>query len=154
MIRRLSLAVGSALAAAAIATPAAAQTVPTADLAIVSITPSVTHARVGQDISFTIVATNNGPDAVEFDTSVTRLRVLRFVSETCDLGISPDTPFCEYGFIEPGVTLTTTFVGRVRDVHAKFASVTACASSELALNDPVPANDCATARVKLIGKRG
>jgi Domain of unknown function DUF11 len=154
MIRRFSLAVGSALAVAAIATPASAQTVPTADLAIVSITPSVTHARVGQDISFTIVATNNGPDVVELDTSVTRLRVLRFVSETCDLGISPDTPFCEYGFIEPGVALTTTFVGRVRDVHAKFASVTACASSELALNDPVAANDCATARVKLIGKRG
>ena len=29
------------------------------------------------------------------------------VTETCDLGVSPDTPFCEYGSIEPGISLTT-----------------------------------------------
>jgi hypothetical protein len=39
---------------------------PHADLAIVSNTPNVTHARVGQDVTFTIVARNNGRVRVWF----------------------------------------------------------------------------------------
>ena len=42
--------------------PGAAQEPPTADLAIVSNTANVRHAKVGQEVIFTIVARDNGPD--------------------------------------------------------------------------------------------
>src|SRR6185312_6330417 len=37
------------------------------------------------------------------------------VEEVCDLGISPDTPDCEYVDVAPGASLTTKFVVRVTD---------------------------------------
>jgi uncharacterized repeat protein (TIGR01451 family) len=95
----LSAAVGLALAAAA-----GAQGVPTADLAIVSNTASVKHAKVGDEVTFTIIATNNGPESADFNVTWASEQ-LQLVSETCDLGISPDTPACEYGTVDPGVTL-------------------------------------------------
>ncbi len=44
--------------------PAWAEVVPNVDLAIVSNQVDVKHAGVGQQVTFTIVATNNGPDPV------------------------------------------------------------------------------------------
>ena len=137
----------------ALATAIAAQPVPTADLAIVSNTASAKHAKVGDEVTFTIVATNNGPDAADFNVMWSSDQ-LRLVSETCDLGISPDTPACEYGTVEPGVTLTTTVVTEVLSTGSKLAIGTGCMVEQTGLiNDPNPENNCADATLKIVGKR-
>ena len=150
MVHRLLIVAGALLALLPIS--AAAQTVPNADLAILSNTANVKHAHVGQLVTFTIEATNNGPDAAELDVRVV-LQGLALVSERCDLGISPDTPFCEYGTVQPGRTLTTTAVVEVLSTGARAATNMACVSSEQAVNDPNPNNDCVTAAVKVVGRR-
>jgi hypothetical protein len=116
--------------------------IPDADLAILSASASVSHGFA----SFTIVATNNGPDAAELDVAATQLIGLRFVSEACDFGISPDTPFCEYGTIDPGQMVTTVI--QARQSGGRTVSLTSCVSSEQAINDPNPENDCATLRLR------
>jgi hypothetical protein len=130
----------------------AAQEPPNADLAIVSNTANLHHAKVGQEVTFTIVATNNGPDPADFFVNEQALVGLEMVSETCDRGISPDTPFCEYGILQAGETVTTTVVARVQ-ANGKDASNTACVSSPEAHVDPNTANDCATANLRIIGKQ-
>lgn len=144
----VSAAIGLTLAAAA-----GAQDIPTADLAIVSNTASVKHAKVGDEVAFTIIATNNGPDAADFNVTWSSDQ-LQLVSETCDLGISPDTPACEYGTVEPGVTLTTTVVARVLDTGSDNATSTGCMVEQPGfIIDPDPQNNCAAATVKVVGKR-
>jgi uncharacterized repeat protein (TIGR01451 family) len=139
--------VGLALAAAT-----AAQPVPTADLAIVSNTANVKHAKVGDQVTFTIVATNNGPEAADFNVTYSSSQLL-LVSETCDLGISADTPACEYGTVQPGVTLTTTVVAEVLSTGSKNGVGTGCMVEQEAFIDPNPQNNCADATVKIVGKR-
>lgn len=136
--------------------PAAAaqgEVVPTADLAVVSNTASVRHAKIGDKITFTIVATNNGPDAVDFNVMWSS-QELPLVFESCDRGISADTPACEYGVVEPGVTLTSTVVAQVVGTGGKYATGTACMVEQSGLlNDPVQQNNCAAATVRVVGKR-
>ena len=137
----------------AVAAAATAQAVPNADLAVVSNSANVKHANVGDDVSFTIVATNNGPDAADFNVTWASDQ-LRLVSESCDRGISADTPSCEYGVVGPGVTLTTTVVAEVISTGSKEAVSTGCVVEQPGfINDPNPANNCADATVKIVGKR-
>ena len=144
----VSAAVGLTLAAAA-----GAQVVPTADLAIVSNTASVKHAKVGDEVTFTIIASNNGPESADFNVTWASEQ-MQLVSETCDLGISPDTPACEYGTVDPGVTLTTTVVARVLDTGGNDATSTGCMVEQAGfIIDPYPQNNCAAATVKIVGKR-
>ena len=146
----LALAVGlCGLVAAA----AAAQEPVNADIAIVSKTANVRHAKVGQFVTFTIVATNKGPEASQLDVIDQPLVGLQMVDEICDRGISPDTPACEYSAVEPGDTVTTTVVDEVVAPVGKYATNTACVSNESGLPDPDPSNDCATTSVRIIGKR-
>jgi hypothetical protein len=135
--------------------PAAAQEVPNVDLAIVSNTANVKHARVGQQVIFTIVATNNGPDLALFlDVyDLSALQGLQIVDTICDLGINSDGPTCEYHDVRPGQTLTTTVVTEIVSTGDKTASLTACVQSETIINDPNVGNDCATATLKTVGKR-
>jgi hypothetical protein len=130
-----------------------AQSVPTADLAIVSKTASVRHAKVGQQVTFTILATNKGPQAAELDVSERALVGLQMVSEQCDRGISPDTPSCEYGTVQPGETVTTVVVAEVEATESKHVTNEACVSSEETIDDPNTSNDCLTTSVRVIGKR-
>ena len=104
----------AALAAGVVsAGPAAADTSPpTADMGVVSIHASRQTAAHGSQVTFTEVIRNNGPETVEMDAQP-QISGGVLVTETCDLGISPDTPFCEYGFIEPGISLTTRYPVRV-----------------------------------------
>ncbi len=54
-------------------------------------------ARVGQNVTYTAARTNLGPsDATFVDVAFTLPAGLRIVSMSCDMGISPDGPFCEY----------------------------------------------------------
>jgi hypothetical protein len=160
-LMRLLIAVIAALAVAGVSGEANAQEpVPTADLAIVSITASANHIRVGDVITFTVIAANNGPDAVNsLDVTIRTEPLLANEDEECDptQGVSADTPSCEYpgglaSSIPPGETLTTTYSGVVPS-GSKFVTATACVSSELPINDPNSSNDCASASVKVIGRR-
>jgi uncharacterized repeat protein (TIGR01451 family) len=149
----LTVLLGLATVGLTLASGAGAQAVPTADLAIVSNTASVEHAKVGDEITFTIIATNNGPDAADFNVMWTSEQ-LQLVSETCDLGISPDTPACEYGIVGPGVTVTTTVVAEVVATGSKHATSAGCMVEQAGfVNDPDSQNNCAAATVKIVGKR-
>ena len=109
------------------------------------------QASMGErEVTFTIVATNNGPDAVDFNVYWSSDQ-LSLVTMVCDRGISADTPACEYGTVQPGVTLTSTVVAEVMATGSKHAVETGCTVSDA--TDPNPGNDCLDAAVKVIGKR-
>jgi uncharacterized repeat protein (TIGR01451 family) len=154
-IRFLWLALGSAALVGLAPLTAAAQAVPSVDLAIVSNTANMKHGHVGQQVIFTIIARNNGPDTAPsldvFDNSA--LRGLQILAEICDLGISPDTPACEYHDILRGQSLTTKVVAMIVSTGSKTASLTSCVQSEVVINDPNGGNNCATATLKVVGKR-
>jgi hypothetical protein len=154
-IRFVLIVLGSAALAGLAPLTAAAQAVPSVDLAIVSNTANIKHGHVGQQVIFTIVARNNGPDTAPsldvFDNSA--LQGLQILAEICDLGISPDTPACEYHDILPGQTLTTKVVAMIVSTGSKTASLTSCVQSEVVINDPNGGNNCAAATLKVVGKR-
>jgi hypothetical protein len=154
-IRFLKLVVCSAALVGLVPFPVTAQEVPNEDLAIVSNTANVKQGHVGQQVTFAIVAINNGPDSAQsldvYDNSA--LRGLQIVDEICDLGISPDTPACEYNDVLPGQSLTTTVVAEIVSTGSKTASLTSCVQSEQVINDPNIGNDCGTATLKVVGKR-
>jgi hypothetical protein len=130
-----------------------AEVIPNADLAVVSNVADVEHAKVGDRVTFTIIATNDGPDASELDVYWASEQ-MHLVSETCDLGISADTPACEYTIVEPGQTVRTTAVAEVLDTGSKHAVSSACIVEQAGLiNDPDSQNNCAAATVKIVGKR-
>ena len=133
--------------------PAAAQEVPHADLAVLSNAADVKHGHVGQQVTFTIVATNKGPDSTPNLYVNATFQGLELVEELCDLGVSADTPSCEYSNILPGQILTTTVVARIVRTGTKTAALGACVSSPDAINDTDASNDCLTATVKVIGRR-
>jgi len=132
---------------------AKAQQVPTADLAIVSNTANVKHARVGQQVTFTIVAINNGPDLV-VGVAVTyrSLQNLRPIRAICDLGISPDGPSCEYSNVMPGQMRTTIVLAEIAGTQDRIASLTECVTALQQINDPISDDNCATETLRVIGK--
>ncbi len=130
-----------------------------ADLAVVSNTPSVSQAQTGQDVTFTVVATNYGPDPVDLWVNTGKVvDGLNFVaSATCQPGTGADGTQCEYGFITyPSQTITTTIVLQVQATAGQFASDAACVfgagngSISGLVNDPNPGNDCKIATVQVI----
>jgi hypothetical protein len=159
------VAVGVAVAAAlfAFAGVANGEPVPTADLAIVSKTADVRHAKIGQEVTFTIVATNFGPDAADLNVVEDPGQLypdrypradFQLGEEVCDFGISPDSPACEYSLVQPGETVKTVAVMTVMPTAGDYASNTACVFSwDVPIIDPNPANDCVTMAVKIVGKR-
>jgi len=139
----------AALAAAVVfAVPAAADTSPpTADLGVVSIHASRQTAAHGTRVTFTEVTRNNGPETVEMD-ALPQITGGTLVEEVCDLGISPDTPDCEYGDVAPGASLTTKFVVRVTATHGTV-TMRGGVVSESAFQDDNPFNQYRTASVRV-----
>lgn len=140
-MRRLSgklvsfIIVGVAVSLVGIVTAADAVTSPpTADMAVTSMRASVTSATHGSVITFTEVIRNNGPETVEMDAQP-QISGGVLVTETCDLGISPDTPFCEYGFIDPGISLTTRYRVRVTATHGAVVVKGGVSTEEPELDD-------------------
>ncbi len=125
-----------------------------ADVQVVSNTPSVADATIGQDVTFTIVAHNNGPDAVVlFVNTVATISGLAVIPDAdtvvCDFGISNDGSDCEYGLIQPGETVTQTDTLETVATSSGYATEVACARSPYPIDDPNPLNDCGVATVKL-----
>jgi Domain of unknown function DUF11 len=149
-VRGKGAAVLAAIAAGALfAVPALGQgsAPPTADLGVVSIHASKPSAAHGTRVTFTEVIRNNGPETAELDT-VPRITGGVLVAEVCDLGISADTPFCEYGDVAPGTSLTTKFAVRVTATHGSVV-VKGGVTSEAPLQDDNPFNQYRTAAVRV-----
>src|SRR5262249_49147842 len=86
----------------------------TADLAV-TIVADRDKLNPHEQITFTIVATNRGPDdAVLVDVYHYLPDQLQFVSLTCDRGISPDTPACEYQSLAAGASVTSVLVATLK----------------------------------------
>jgi hypothetical protein len=139
----------TAIAAVALfAVPAAAQTSPpTADMGVVSISASRASAAPGSRVTITEVIRNAGPEAVEMDT-LPQISGGTLVGEVCDLGISPDTPNCEYGEVPAGTSLTSKFVVRVTATHGSLI-VKGGVVSESAFEDDNPFNQFRSASVRV-----
>src|SRR5438105_2052231 len=120
------------LGLASSAEDAKAAPMPSADLAIVSTTASVRHAAVGQQVTFTIVAKNNGPaPAYVLVHALEVWQSLEFVSATCSGNGHWGRVYgsCEYSTVSPGEIITATIVGEVQDASSDYASDAACTSS-------------------------
>ena len=146
-----AVALAAVAAGALFAGPAAGQVSgpPTADLGVVSITASRATAPHGARVTFTEVIRNNGPETAELDT-VPQITGGVLVNEVCDVGVSPDTPFCEYGDVAPGTRLTTKFVVRVTATHGSV-TVKGGVLSEAPFEDDNPFNQYRTASVRVTG---
>jgi hypothetical protein len=122
-----------------------------ADLAIVSNTASDTQAKVGDSVTFTIVAKNYGPDPAKLWVNVADSSTGlggEPSNVTCGDGVSSDGPLCESGVVQPGGTLTDVVVMTVMPTSRGSASDIACAVS-FESNDQNPSNDCKTSLVRI-----
>ena len=112
--------------------------------------------RTGEDVTYTVSMTNHGPDdaasvAVTFELP----DQLSMVSMTCDLGISADTPSCEYNSLPAGATVVTTMVATPNAARGAGRVVTVMAVASFLTPDqvdPVTANNTALVRTKIIGR--
>jgi Domain of unknown function DUF11 len=113
------------------------------DLSILRVTSPSSH-RIGSLVRVTVIAVNAGPDDAEsLDVSVAQPSALQLVSETCQGGISADTPSCEYGSVPAGDTRRTRLTLRIVGSVEGVATTTVCVTSEQFPNpDPEPANNC------------
>jgi len=123
----------------------------------VTITANRDKAMPGQLITYTVVATNRGPDdAIFVDVYHTLPDQLQFMSLTCDKGISPDTPACEYTTLAAGESVTSILVATpIADSgkHPKLVTTTAHIVFETTDSvDPDTSNNAASVAIKLIGK--
>jgi uncharacterized repeat protein (TIGR01451 family) len=125
-----------------------------ADIDVVSNTPNVSDAAIGENVTFTIVATNNGPDAVGMlvntESTLAGLTNLPdpFDGLTCQ-GVSNDGSACEYNWVQPGETFTETLVLQTQASTNGYANEVACAYAPWERTVDPPLNDCAVATVKL-----
>jgi len=133
----------------------------TSDISV-TIVAERSNVKEGQNITYTATMTNLGPDDANFtDVSFGLPDQLSLVSMTCDLGISPDTPFCEYSSLNAGETVISTLVATPNpDVqnHKKHLVTTAAVSFEVDCSfdpnctfDPNNRNNSASVAIKLIG---
>src|SRR6266536_2389065 len=118
--------------------------------------------KEGQTITYTATMTNLVPKDANFvDVGFGLPDQLNLVSMICDLGISPDTPFCEYSSLNAGETVISTLVATPNpDVqnHKKHLVTTAAVSFEVDCSfdpnctfDPNNRNNSASVAIKLIG---
>ena len=120
--------------------------------------------RSGETITYTATMTNLGPDdGTSVDVHFILPDQLRLVSMTCDRGISPDTPFCEYGTLAAGETVVSLLVAKPNPGAQKGnpdVTTTASVSFEVDCNfdpehctfDPNLSNNSASVTMKLTGK--
>jgi uncharacterized repeat protein (TIGR01451 family) len=120
--------------------------------------------QVGGEVTYTATMTNLGPDdGNSVDVGFTLPDQLRLVSMTCDRGISPDTPFCEYGSLAAGETVVSILVAKPNPGAQKGnpeLTTTASVFFEVDCNfdpnnctfDPNLSNNSASVTIRLTGK--
>ena len=127
----------------------------------VTIVANQDKVKPGQLITFTVTATNLGPDVAPLIDVVHSLPdQLQFVSLTCDRGVNSDGDFCEYLSLEPGASVVSTLVATpligiiigpgVK--RSKLVATTAIVGLEtIGTADPNESNNTATITTKLTG---
>jgi uncharacterized repeat protein (TIGR01451 family) len=129
----------------------------------ITIVADQSKVKMGEDITYTVTATNLGPgDAIFVDVGFSLPDQLNLVSMTCDRGISPDTPFCEYSTLAAGETVVSTLVATPTPgslIYDRKDTVTAniffeidCSYDPNCTFDPDLSNNSASLITKLIGK--
>jgi len=132
--------------------PAAAQGI--TDLSI-TIVANQDKVKPGQLITFTVTATNLGPDAAFLVDVLHGLPdQLQFVSLTCDRGVSNDGAFCEYLSLAPGASVVSTLVATPLTGTGMMRSKQVATSAGVGLEstetfDPDLTNNSATVQTKL-----
>ena len=121
------------------------------------------NVKMGQTVTYTATMTDNGPDdAIAVDVGIFLPDQLNLVSITCDQGISPDSPFCEYGSLAAGETVVSEFVVTpAPSIQKHQRKLTADASVFFEIDcsfdpnctfDPDLSNNSASLMTKVIGK--
>ena len=130
----------------------------------VTIAADQSNVKVGQIITYTATMTNHGSqDAIFVDVRFNLPVQLTLVSMTCDLGISPDTPFCEYSSLKAGESVVSTLFATPNPdalTREKNLLITAdllfeqdCAFEPInCTSDPNLSNNLDSVSTKLIGK--
>ncbi len=111
----------------------------------------------GGRVTFTVRMTNHGPDGASFvDVGFHLPSQLKMISMTCDLGITPDTPFCEYSSLPVGATVVSRLVATTNPsatVHARLLKVSSSVLFENpGILDPNLGNNSASVRIRLTGR--
>ena len=134
-----------------------------ADLSV-TVVADKARAKIGENITYTVTATNLGPDpAILVSVNHGLPDQLNFVSLSCDRGISSDGTSCEYLTLEPGESVVSTLVTTPNPSaqnHERDGITTAAVSLEVDCNydpanctlDPNSGNNLASVTVKLIGR--
>ena len=134
----------------------------TSDISV-TIVADQRQVKMGQMITYTATMTNLGSDDASFvDVDFSLPDQINLVSMTCDRGISPDTPFCEYSTLAAGETVVSTLVATPTPgstVHPRKLTVTAnvffevdCSFDPNCTFDPNDSNNSASLTTKLVGK--
>ena len=135
------------------------------DISVVLIANKST-VRVGQNITYTAIMTNHGPDeALAVDVGFVWPAQLNLVSMTCSYGISPDTPNCEYSSLAPGETVVSRLIATpATGAHIHDGKFTVSANVLFEANckfdpknctyDPNKRNNSAHVTTKLVGVSG
>lgn len=135
----------------------------TSDISV-TLVADQSKVKVGQTLTYTATLTNLGPDDADLvDVRFNLPPQLMLVEMTCDFGISPDTPFCEYTSLKAGETVISTltatpnpeFLTRERDltVTADILLEQDCAFEPINCTfDPDLSNNLASVSTKLVGR--
>ena len=134
----------------------------TSDIAI-TLVADQSQVKMGKTVTYIVTMTNLGPEDASFvDIGFSLPDQLNLVSMTCDLGISPDTPFCEYSTLTAGQSVVSTLVATPTPgstVHPRKLTVTAnvlfevdCSFDPNCTFDPNSSNNSASLTTKLVGK--
>ncbi len=133
-----------------------AQTSQTTNDILVTLSANQASLAPGGQITFTAVMKNLGPDDATFvDLAFNLPSQLKVVSMTCDLGISPDGPFCEYSSLPAGASVVSKLVATTlgAPLHTKLIKTSASALFENAgILDPDLKNNTASVKTRLIVK--
>lgn len=111
--------------------------------------------RVGQEIAYTAIATNLGPDNATFvDIEFKLPGELKIVSISCDQGVSADGAFCEYSSLPAGSAVVSVLVATpdiITRLHSAFLRTSASALFEnTGVIDPNLSNNTASVRTRLL----
>jgi uncharacterized repeat protein (TIGR01451 family) len=135
-----------------------------AAMATSDISLTLVAQRAGKTITYIATMTNLGPDnGNSVDVGFSLPDQLSLVSMTCDQGISPDTPFCEYSSLAAGETVVSILVAKANPGAQKGnPDVTTTASvffetdcsfyPDYCTFDPNLSNNSASVTIKLTGK--
>jgi uncharacterized repeat protein (TIGR01451 family) len=113
--------------------------------------------KQGEQVTYTATTTNLGPeDATLVDVAFGMSEQLAVVSITCDHGISPDGPFCEYSRLAAGESVVSIVVATPKPTNQSHRRVVRNTASILFETtdtvDPVAGNNHDSVKTWLMGK--